>query len=324
MPRINYLLFSSGGMQGGHKMIVRHVETLRDLGFDAVVYLGRGSVAPTWFEHRAPIVHAEPVTGDDIIVAPDDGRRSIRQCAEMGVRTHILSQNPYYFGATAFDEVDRFPADNVPTFLAVAPRLAATLKRAFPQSPVEVVPCFADERIFRPGAEKRDAIVYAPKKRTIEAQAIRSFVRKFHPRHSAIDWVEANGLTERQMAHALAEASLCLSLSRLESVGMTTLEAMASGCVCAGFLGVGGAEYATPENGFWVPEDDCEAAADALAEAADLVATGGPALKARLEAGYEAARRWSYANFRQALEAAWMRIAPEARLRDGPLDEAAA
>ncbi len=94
---------------------------------------------------------------------------------------------------------------------------------------------------------------------------------------------------------------------------MATLEAMASGCVCAGFTGVGGQEYATPENGFWAPEDDCEAAVDALAQAADLVKTGGPPLARLVEAARETARHWSYAVFRPALEDFWHRFAPEAR-----------
>jgi glycosyltransferase involved in cell wall biosynthesis len=96
---------------------------------------------------------------------------------------------------------------------------------------------------------------------------------------------------------------------------MTTLEAMASGCLCAGFTGIGGDEYATPDNGFWAPEDDCEAAADALAEAAAVAAEGGAELARRLEAGFETARAWSYAVFLQRLETVWMGIAPEARTR---------
>jgi glycosyltransferase involved in cell wall biosynthesis len=101
---------------------------------------------------------------------------------------------------------------------------------------------------------------------------------------------------------------------------MTTLEAMAAGALCAGFTGIGGLEYATPENGFWVAEDDCEAAADALAEACAIATSGGPELARRLEAGYETARQWSYAAFLRQLEETWMRLAPDARLKSGPLD----
>ncbi len=89
---------------------------------------------------------------------------------------------------------------------------------------------------------------------------------------------------------------------------------MASECICAGFTGVGGWEYATLDNGFWVPDDDYIAAADALAQAADLVATGGPALRAMKDAGRETAAQWSYSVFLEALERVWTDLAPEARI----------
>jgi hypothetical protein len=322
MPRILYLLFTDGtSAQGGHKMIIRHVETLRELGFNAYLYLGRGSVMPPWLEHRAPVEHATPVLDDDIVVMPDDAQTTMGQAGRRGLRAVVLSQNPYYLGATAFEALASYPKETFPTLLAVSPRLAALLQRLFPQARVRLTPAFADERLFRPGAEKAAAIAYAPKKRTIEAAATQSFFRHLHPRHAHLEWTELKGLTEKQTAAAFARSALCLSLSRLESLGITTLEAMACGCICAGFRGIGGEQYATEENGFWVQDDDCEAAADALAQAADLVAAGGAALARMQEAGFETARRWSHAAFRETLEAAWMEIAPDLRLKAGPLDE---
>ena len=57
-------------------------------------------------------------------------------------------------------------------------------------------------------------------------------------------------------AAAMGEAGVFLSLGRLESLGLTPLEAMACGCIVAGFTGIGGQEYASPANGFWAAEDD--------------------------------------------------------------------
>jgi len=89
------------------------------------------------------------------------------------------------------------------------------------------VPCFADERLFSPAVSKRAAVAYAPRKRPIEANAIQSMFRRFHPPHAALPgW---RWQTPRSSgAQAFGGSSLHLSLSRLESVGMTTLEAMAT------------------------------------------------------------------------------------------------
>jgi glycosyltransferase involved in cell wall biosynthesis len=309
MPRILYVLVNEGGIQGGDKMIVRHVEALRSLGFDAYVYIAKQ--APEWMAHQAPLTGGR-IEADDLVVLPDDAGHQLGKSAKAAWRTVIFSQNPYYFATRGLQYVDAYPPAKAPRFIAVAPGLAATIRRCWPAAEVEVVRCFADERAFRADA-KLDVVLFAPRKRPLEAEAIEKLFGKLHPEHAHLQWTAILKRPEKEVATAMSRAALFLSLSRLESVGMTTLEAMASGCVCAGFLGVGGREYATPDNGFWVPDDDCVAAADAVAEAAALVRAGGAALQRRLDAGFETARAWSYAVFRQELEAAWMRLAPEFR-----------
>ena len=311
--RIVYYAFPNAKIQGGQKMILRHVETLRDLGFNAIYWTTKATTLPTWLSHDVPVEYSTPIRRGDVVVLPEDAVNSIATVAGLDHPVVIFCQNQFILAAFALDALDRFPASRSPTIMAVGQGQAATLGRLYPRARVEVVPCFADERLFRPAAEKSSAIAYMPKKRGLEPKIIRGFLRKLHPRHADRPWLEIDGKPEAEVAATLAGAELYLSLSRFESVGMSTLEAMASGCVCAGFTGVGGQDYATPANGFWAPDDDCEAAAD-------VVLTGGPPLRRLREAGEETARAWSYARFRDALEETWMRLAPGARLKDGPLD----
>ena len=311
MSRIVYALFSNGGVAGGQKMALRHVETLVDLGFDAVCYLGTRSVEPRWVQHRAPIAQGAPLRADDIVVLPNDAADAIQNAASISNRIVIFDQNPYATAASGCAELIANQPARFPAIITVAPRSAALLRRLFPHAAVETIRCFADERLFRPGAKERVG-AFVPRKRPFEAAAIRAMHARLHP-EQRIGWIRLEGAAEAQVADAFARASVHLSLSRLESVGMTTLEAMASGCVCAGFTGIGGREYATPDNGFWVDEDDCVAAADALAQAISLVEAGGAPLRHYMEASIETARTWSYAAFRQELEAVWSRLAPDAR-----------
>jgi glycosyltransferase involved in cell wall biosynthesis len=320
VTRLVYGIYSRGGLVGGHKVILRHVEALRAMGFDAVGYTGRDNAIPAWFEHDAPILRNAPVTaGQDILILPDDALNTIRQVAPLDYRVFILVQNHFYLASASIPDLDRFPPDRMPHFIAVSPTIERLLRRLYPQAQVSLVPAFADERIFKPGPERQAQIAYSPRKRPLEADAVRALFGKLHPEKAGLGWAEATDLTELQVAALFARSSQFLSLSRLEGLGMTPLEAMASGCLCAGFLGVAGSDFATPENGFWAPEDDCVAAADALAQAAEIVAAGGPELKRRLEAGYETARAWSHAAFVAQLEAFWMAQAPDARLKSGPL-----
>jgi hypothetical protein len=322
MARIVYFASPSGRVQGGIKMVLRHVETLRELGFDAVFTTTEDAQLPTWMDFTAPVVRKLRVMPDDILVVPEDSPAPIGSAAQRppGSRSVIFCQNQYLLAAGGLKAVDAFAETRPLTFVAVGENQAAVLRRIYPEATVEVIPCFADERRFGPAAERSGAIAYVPKKRLFEPRAIRGFFDKLHPRHADREWIELTGRTEAEVARTFATSALYLSLSRFESVGMATLEALASGCVCAGFTGVAGEEYATAANGFWVPEDDCLGAADALAQAADLVAAGGPALAQYLEAARETAAAWSYARFRTRLEEVWMRLAPETRVRNGPLD----
>lgn len=309
--RIVYVHLSNPGIAGGQKVAFRHVEALNALGFEAVINADRGVQPPTWFEHRAPVEYGAPFLEDDVIVVPEDGPLALQRAAASPARHLVaLCQNPYASPGLPFiaQNLGRFSA-----VLAVGPRHAALMRRLLPGAQVELIRCFADERLFRPGP-KEAVGVYAPRKRPQEAAAIRRFHALLRPDQD-IGWFRMEQATEAVMAQAFGRAGVYLSLSRLESVGMTTLEAMASGCVCAGFTGVGGAEYATPENGFWAPEDDCVAAADALAAAIDLYRAGGPKLAAMVEAVQETARAWSHAAFLRELEEVWSRLAPGARRR---------
>ena len=312
MSRIVYIHLSNPDLAGGQKVAMRHVETLNDLGFNAVGYADPGVETPPWFTHRAPIVRGSPLQPDDIVVVPEDGVRALGVVAASPARrVVVICQNPYYLASSRSIEIIAGQPERFSTLLTVGPKHATLMRRLFPHASVEMVRCFADERLFRPAA-KLPVIAYAPRKRPMEAAAIRGLHLRAHG-DPGLQWTPLDNVTEAQMALALGQASLFLSLSRLESVGMTTLEAMASGCLCVGFTGVGGSEYATHENGFWVPEDDCAAAADALAAAVELHRTGGPKLSAMLEAARETAAAWSHATFKRELEAAWSRLAPDAR-----------
>ena len=103
----------------------------------------------------------------------------------------------------------------------------------------------------------------------------------------------------------MGSASVFLSLARMEALSITTLEAMASGCLVAGFTGIGPREYTSSVNGFWADEDDCEAAAQALVRALALAEQGGGAAAIMRHAATATAAQWTHAAFVEALSGFW-------------------
>src|SRR5688572_27761757 len=98
---------------------------------------------------------------------------------------------------------------------------------------------------------------------------------------------------EAKIAEVMSQSAVFLSLARLEAHAMTTLEAMACGCVVAGFAGVaGGTDSATAANGFWAPEDDVETCVDQLARAVQVAVDRDATWREMVEAGRRTAHKY--------------------------------
>ena len=304
MPRIVYCLIETQAPRGGHKVGFRHVEALNELGFNALARLPAGKPAPSWIQHRALIEIGGELQQDDILVLPEDATTLLKHYAGAPQRKVVFCQNHFAAAAQGLGLLTRDEAVAYRDYMACSRTVALWLSRFMAHDAVEVVPAFADERRFRP-TDKELAIACTPSKRPFEFAAIRTMVSRLYPGPNRWRWDALQSASEAEVARSFSRASLFLSLSRLEGLGMTTLEAMASGCVPIGFAGVGGQEYAAPTNGIWVDDDELEACADALVRAMALVDRQSAAVAQMRAAAEETAARYSHAAFVAALRDFW-------------------
>ena len=304
MPRIIYHLFETHAPRGGHKVSLRHVEALNALGFDAVAWLPLGEPAPMWMEHGATVEATGDLRDDDILVLPEDATVLLKRHAASPQRKVVFCQNHFLAAMQGLGVLTSTEAAAYRDYMACSRTVALWLSRFVAHDSIAVVPAFADERRFRP-ADKEPVFACTPRKRPMEFAAIRTMVSRLYrgPGRWRVDALHT--ATEVEVASSFGHASLYLSLSRLEGLGMTTLEAMASGCVPVGFAGIGGREYATSMNGLWVDEDDLEGCADALVRAMVLVDQRSAAIRQMRAAAQETAARYSYAAFVEALREFW-------------------
>jgi len=295
----------AGALTGGNKMIFRHVEALGALGFDAVVRRPPQTAPPTWFQHCAPVEDGSvPLAADDILVLPEDSPEALRQAADLPNRKVIFCQNPYALAAHGLASVPADQRGQYRTFMACGAGAAGLIARFFDYDTISVTPGFADERIFRPTAKER-IIACSPRHRRTEQAAIRHMFERLCPTADAWRWEIMEDRTEAQVADVMGRASVFLSLARMEALSLTTLEAMASQCLVAGFTGIGAREFASSVNGVWVDEDDCEAAAHALVRVVALAEQGGGAQALMRHAAGQTAAQWTHAAFVVALDAFW-------------------
>ena len=297
---------------GGELVNFQNVATLRKLGWRAVVLLDDTSqvempsrpFSVPMVQHGAALKFAP----HDVVVMPEvtplpAWRTMAQQC-----RVVMHNQNPFY----TFRSFDSMQALN--TFGLFGALCCSSFTREVLQrwgSTIDwqvvqpfVLPVFAQAG-QQPGVQRKRQIAFMPRKRPAEAQLLKSMFVSMYPQLADVPWIEISNMGRAQVAQVLAESQVFASLSHLEGLGLPPLEAMAAGCLVAGFTGQGGVTYATPENGRWVAEGDLEALVHALA--ADVQADVST-VDRRRAAGQATVARFDVAQFEASLNAAWLHV----------------
>jgi glycosyltransferase involved in cell wall biosynthesis len=296
--------FAKTVISGGIKVMFGQAEILESMGFDASVYSPDGH--PSWMSSRARLFPGADPTADsgNVLVFPETLQGVLADVVRraMPARKVLLCQNQYFI----FNEVipKYKPAElGFVKMLTVSTVAQGFLERVLAPAKFEVVPVWIDADIFF-AREKSPRVAVFPRKLPAHYSVIRNVFALKYPEFAGIAWDVIDAKSQSEAAELLGRAGVFLAMCDRESVGLTALEAMASGCVVVGFHGYGGLEYATEANGMWLRPDCLEETADALAQAIKHVQQGDPRARDMRAAGYATARRFN----RDATQAALDRV----------------
>lgn len=295
-------------INGGIKHIFRMAEALCALGYEACVF-EQNEQRPEWFISTAPLVGQGIFQPDahQVYVLPEDQPHILESFKSFPQRKIIYSQNHFY-GALGLGAASSYADYGITHILCSSQTIYEHTRLRHPSIKSYVIPCSVDPQLFRPVANKEKIITYMPRKRMVEATYIRDMFRFAFPQFHDWIWQELSGLGEAAVAQAMSKAKVFLSLSRLEGFGLTPLEAMASGCVVAGFTGIGGREYATSENGYWADEDDFPSCVEQLAQAVSCSMASSLEQTAYFQAAQKTLISYTPDKFKQAIQAVWQEV----------------
>jgi hypothetical protein len=304
LRRIVYVCWPPTEISGGIRTAFRHVETLCEHGIEAAIATPAGQT-PNWFQPKCAVVNLEGYQPhDDILVFPENNHAFLAAFANLPNEKWVLCQNQFmaYRGLNGKADYSDFGVMGV-----ICPSYAILdfAARRFPHLQTDYVPYCIDPALFSCGRQKKLQIAFAPRKRPLEAQFIRDLFHHENPDLRSVSWLSIHGVSETQVAEQLRGAAVFLSLNRFESFGLTSLEALACGCLTVGFTGWGAQEYATSANGFWVAEDDCFACVSRLADAVREVRATSPRWPATISAGLRTAANYSPQAFSERLLSFW-------------------
>ena len=236
--RIIYNLTRASGPSGGIKTMLEHIEVLRNAGFDAYAYVKNQDQRPTAFAITVPVLSGAIQIGPrDIVVRPETySARDLAAAARGGLRQAVFVQNHYYC-RHSLGQSRCYSDLGVDHVFCSSHQIKRFLEKNGIAHDVPVIPY-----VVEPGGvvEKREQIATMPHKRPFEQAFIKHLLPLQHLGLADVPWVEIADVPHSQALRILAESTVFLSLQRFEGFGLPALEAMASGCVVAGFAGGGG------------------------------------------------------------------------------------
>lgn len=304
--RIIFILEPFTSPYGGVGVIYRHAEILADSGIPVFVALSQKPVVD-FYNTRAPLmIHGGEIKFElgDVVVIPEGIPKWMRTLESAPIKRIMFCQNQYYLPFTDNPKAG-FAEFAVNGVIASSEAVRAFFKEVYNLADVPVIPYAIDPTMYFAKPAKRRQIVFMPRKLKYDAAFIRAAFSRKYVRYADVPWVAIDMKTQHEAAEIMAESDIFLSLSHQESFGLPPLEAMACGCLVAGFHGDGGREYMTSENGWWAETGDWQACVDGLAGALDLLQTGGSALVDRRKAMASTVDQYSPARMKEALLTFW-------------------
>ncbi|MFM0737756.1 hypothetical protein PQQ51_10990 [Paraburkholderia xenovorans] len=296
-----------GKHAGGVKVIYDHCRALNETGIDAVVLHERRGYEYPWAEHAVPTIAASELRATDHLVLPEiKAAACARLLVDAGVQYSIFVQNGYYVsdcGGRHTSADASFAYANATAILSISSDTTDLIMLHYPELAARVVgvQCSIDANEFAIGRDKRNVITYMPRKNGRHAAAVAFALERRLPagwRLQAID-----GMSEREVAHALRTSRIFMSFSDLEGLGLPPIEAALCGNYVIGYHGGGGRDYWRAPNFEAVEAGDIGAFVKrVIARAESLGASDEDTLDALLPGIDSLSVRYSRANERLALQ----------------------
>lgn len=271
--------FPRDQLTGGIKTTWQHAAMLCEIGAEALLYTPDGPA--DWIDDPSlrQLAHCEvSLAHEDVLVFPEVIMGSIEETLQrrMPCRKVMFCQGVYIF-LGFYKSFKTLKEWGVEAVAVPGHESRRVLNSVYGEEtmPVSVIPPFIDRTIFycppdkaRIVKENPSILVFGRKWHygTWEYdKLIQKMLRMKYPELATIPWVTLDYMNIAETGKAMRNAAVCLSLAKLEGLGITALEAMACGCAVVGFHGGGGLDYAREDNGFWHSPEELEDLVDSLA-----------------------------------------------------------
>ncbi len=259
-PSIYYFCPDHNVPSGGIKVIYRHVEFLRDMGFNAFVLHQKPGFMISWYTGKNVAFKylgdpAFTLCKHDILLVGEDITPILRIVKDLACRTILFDQN-WHYGFKALKSSENLTITNFKTYgIVQALTPSAVIQDILEYTmniPTTNVSMYVDRTLhYYDKPCKTDRICYMKRKNS-DTEFVAAILKErgFAARLEPLD-----GVSDHDFARALRTAKVYLITSMQEGYHLSALEALACGCIVLGYGGVGGLEFLHDKKNCFLVED---------------------------------------------------------------------
>jgi len=262
----------SGGMQNAYN----HVRAMNRNGFKAVVVHQKEGFCPEWLKDYyetnedgtikdVPMVYLDsgnmPISMEDTFFIPEGFPQVMENLQKQNApcKRIVFCQNWYYV-LNALKPGEFWDSYGISDCMSITQSQTDYLKMIMPFLNIKTVVGQIDHSTYHKPVLKTDKqleVAFIPSRDGgVKAHNIIKTFYAMFPHFRFVPFKEIKGLARDDYAKTLTDAAFYVHFDEFSSWGTAPIEAFLSGCLVAGWDGVGGREYMTVDNMWIVPNGD--------------------------------------------------------------------
>ena len=229
---------------GGTRRLYRHVHHLNNQGLKAfIVHLKKGFTL-TWHGYKVPVLWLEDnlsFAADDILVFPEGMPFLMKQTQSLNCnRVAIVLNWSYVFNSLPKGE--NWKDYNINRAITPSPLIRDFLEWSM-EIDVALVDNYIDTSKYAYKPEKKKNKITYMKRKDASGEIMRFIFARKEGLIKSWEWMSLNDMNEEKYSEHINESRIFIATSTQEGMPTAVLEAMASGCIVAGYSGIGGNDY---------------------------------------------------------------------------------
>ncbi len=232
---------------GGVKRLYQHVDNLRNEGYPAYILHFKSGFEINWFKSDVPIKYLnENIQWNptDVLVFPEGLPALIKKFKETPFRKVVIAlSHSYIFPNLPLGE--NWADYGVEAVITPSKVISNFIYQSMGIKNIYLFKTSIDHKIFNTINENKILhIAFVPRKDNTP-----EIIEKIINAKNEIDikFVKIENKSINDYARLLRESSIFLATSAHEGIHRSVIEAMACGCICVGYDGIGAKEYIVPD-----------------------------------------------------------------------------